>query len=173
MITSWQAKTALDELLTECYNCVLGDSSRTSRGLPARTLQVCDRTAQSKTARPSLPTKTGSPCFRQDERYIGHLAKESKSEDVHRFRTNSRRVEALLTELARRTATRRNCSSCFQTAQACRTCARSRRPTRLRRTCVCPIARTTARSFWNCWPKNTDADRKSWRRASMPIRFGS
>jgi CHAD domain-containing protein len=33
-------------------------------------------------------------------RYIGHLAKESKSEDVHRFRTNSRRVEALLAELA-------------------------------------------------------------------------
>jgi CHAD domain-containing protein len=44
--------------------------------------------------------KQGRLVFARMSRYIGHLAKESKSEDVHRFRTNSRRVEALLTELA-------------------------------------------------------------------------
>lgn len=32
-------------------------------------------------------------------RYVGRLAKGSQSEDVHRFRTNSRRAEALLAEL--------------------------------------------------------------------------
>ena len=32
-------------------------------------------------------------------RYVGRLTKDSKSEDVHRFRTNSRRVEAVLAEL--------------------------------------------------------------------------
>ena len=44
--------------------------------------------------------KQGRLVFARMSRYIGHLAKGSKSEDVHRFRTNSRRVEALLAELA-------------------------------------------------------------------------
>ena len=44
--------------------------------------------------------KQGRLVFTRMSRYIGHLAKGSKSEDVHRFRTNSRRVEALLAELA-------------------------------------------------------------------------
>jgi len=44
--------------------------------------------------------KQGRLVFTRMSRYIGHLAKASKSEDVHRFRTNSRRVEALLAELA-------------------------------------------------------------------------
>src|ERR1700738_1770909 len=37
--------------------------------------------------------------FARMSRSIGRLAKGSKSEDVHHFRTNSRRVEALLKEL--------------------------------------------------------------------------
>src|SRR5579864_5487238 len=37
--------------------------------------------------------------FDRMNRYIGRLAKEAKSADVHRFRTNSRRVEALVGEL--------------------------------------------------------------------------
>ena len=44
--------------------------------------------------------KQGRLVFARMGRYIGHLAKGPKAEDVHRFRTNSRRVEALLAELA-------------------------------------------------------------------------
>jgi len=43
--------------------------------------------------------KQGRLVFARISRYVGRLAKESKSADVHRFRTNSRRVEALLAEL--------------------------------------------------------------------------
>lgn len=59
---------------------------------------------------PNGSTKSGSTntpeqkqarlVFARMSRYVGRLAKGSKSEDVHRFRTNSRRVEALLAELA-------------------------------------------------------------------------
>jgi CHAD domain-containing protein len=38
--------------------------------------------------------------FNRISRHIGKLRKEAKSGDVHRFRTNSRRVEALVTEFA-------------------------------------------------------------------------
>ena len=38
--------------------------------------------------------------FDRMSRYIGRLSKDSKSADVHRFRTNSRRVEALIGQLA-------------------------------------------------------------------------
>lgn len=38
--------------------------------------------------------------FRRMSSYIGRLVKEPKSSEVHRFRTNSRRVEALVDELA-------------------------------------------------------------------------
>lgn len=38
--------------------------------------------------------------FARISRHVGRLTRDPKSEDVHRFRTNSRRVEALLTELA-------------------------------------------------------------------------
>jgi CHAD domain-containing protein len=38
--------------------------------------------------------------FDRMNRYIGRLAKDAKANDVHRFRTNSRRVEALVDELA-------------------------------------------------------------------------
>lgn len=37
--------------------------------------------------------------FERMSRYIGRLARSSASNDVHRFRTNSRRVEALISEL--------------------------------------------------------------------------
>jgi CHAD domain-containing protein len=37
--------------------------------------------------------------FARISRHIGRLARDPKSEDVHRFRTNSRRVEALTAEL--------------------------------------------------------------------------
>jgi len=43
--------------------------------------------------------KQGKVVFGRMSRYIGQLVKGTKSEDVHRFRTNSRRVEALLAEL--------------------------------------------------------------------------
>jgi len=43
--------------------------------------------------------KQGRLVFDRMSRYIGRLAKGSKLEDVHRFRTNSRRVEALLADL--------------------------------------------------------------------------
>jgi len=43
--------------------------------------------------------KQGKVVFGRMGRYIGQLVKDTKSEDVHRFRTNSRRVEALLAEL--------------------------------------------------------------------------
>lgn len=38
--------------------------------------------------------------FGRMDRYIGRLAKNTKANDVHRFRTNSRRVEAVVDELA-------------------------------------------------------------------------
>src|SRR5206468_5227683 len=38
--------------------------------------------------------------FNRISRHIGKLTKEPKSSDVHRFRTNSRRVEALVGEFA-------------------------------------------------------------------------
>jgi CHAD domain-containing protein len=40
-------------------------------------------------------------------RYIGRLAKDAKAADVHRFRTNSRRVEALVSELAPETSNKK------------------------------------------------------------------
>jgi CHAD domain-containing protein len=43
--------------------------------------------------------KQGKVVFGRMSRYIAQLVKGTKSEDVHRFRTNSRRVEALLAEL--------------------------------------------------------------------------
>jgi CHAD domain-containing protein len=43
--------------------------------------------------------KQGQLFFSRMSRYAGRLAKGSKPEDVHHFRTNSRRVEALITEL--------------------------------------------------------------------------
>ncbi len=43
--------------------------------------------------------KQGRLVFSRMSRHIGRLAKGTLSEDVHRFRTNGRRVEALLTEL--------------------------------------------------------------------------
>lgn len=42
--------------------------------------------------------------FERMSRYIGRLAKDAKTADVHRFRTNSRRVEALVSELAPETS---------------------------------------------------------------------
>jgi CHAD domain-containing protein len=38
--------------------------------------------------------------FERINRHAGHLAKDTKVSSVHRFRTNSRRVEALVSELA-------------------------------------------------------------------------
>ena len=38
--------------------------------------------------------------FDRMSRYVGRLVKNAKTEDVHRFRTNSRRVEAVVDELA-------------------------------------------------------------------------
>jgi CHAD domain-containing protein len=38
--------------------------------------------------------------FTRMSRYVGRLAKDAKPENVHRFRTNSRRLEALVDELA-------------------------------------------------------------------------
>ena len=59
--------------------------------------------------RPNGSTKNGTPVtpeqkqirmvFARISRHIGRLARDPKAEDVHRFRTNSRRVEALTTEL--------------------------------------------------------------------------
>jgi CHAD domain-containing protein len=48
---------------------------------------------------PTPEQKQGRVVFARMNRYIGHLVKGTKPEDVHRFRTNSRRVEALLAEL--------------------------------------------------------------------------
>src|SRR5262249_56774316 len=38
--------------------------------------------------------------FERMSRYIGGVVKNAKTEDVHRFRTNSRRLEAVVDELA-------------------------------------------------------------------------
>lgn len=43
--------------------------------------------------------KQGRLVFARMSRYIGRVARGTKSEDVHRFRTNSRRIEALVAEL--------------------------------------------------------------------------
>jgi CHAD domain-containing protein len=45
--------------------------------------------------------------FERMSRYLGRLAKEAKSADVHRFRTNSRRVETLVSELAPQTSNKK------------------------------------------------------------------
>jgi len=45
--------------------------------------------------------------FDRMNRYIGRLAKDAKAADVHRFRTNSRRVEALVGELAPETSNKK------------------------------------------------------------------
>ena len=45
--------------------------------------------------------------FERMSRYIGRLAKDAKSADVHRFRTNSRRVEALVGELVPETSNKK------------------------------------------------------------------
>jgi len=45
--------------------------------------------------------------FERMSRYIGRLAKDAKAADVHRFRTNSRRVEALVSELAPETSNKK------------------------------------------------------------------
>jgi CHAD domain-containing protein len=43
--------------------------------------------------------KQGRLVFARMSRYIGRVARGAKSDDVHRFRTNSRRIEALVAEL--------------------------------------------------------------------------
>src|SRR5579863_3149192 len=43
--------------------------------------------------------KQGRLVFARMSRFTGRLAKDTKTDDVHRFRTNSRRVEALVAEL--------------------------------------------------------------------------
>src|SRR5579859_5541620 len=63
----------------------------------------------SASMRPNGSTKNGTTVtpeqkqvrviFARISRHIGRLARDPKSEDVHRFRTNSRRVEALAAEL--------------------------------------------------------------------------
>lgn len=45
--------------------------------------------------------------FERMSRYLGRLTKDAKSADVHRFRTNSRRVEALVSELAPQTSNKK------------------------------------------------------------------
>src|SRR5713226_4490734 len=49
------------------------------------------------------PQHNASTVFNRMSRYIGRLAKSSATSDVHRFRTNSRRTEALIEELVRQT----------------------------------------------------------------------
>src|SRR5215472_590149 len=44
--------------------------------------------------------KQARTVFARMTHYLGQLAKDSKRENVHRFRTNSRRVEALVADLA-------------------------------------------------------------------------
>jgi CHAD domain-containing protein len=48
----------------------------------------------------SLPARQSQLVFERMSGYIGRLSKNVKAADVHRFRTNSRRVEALVAELA-------------------------------------------------------------------------
>lgn len=55
--------------------------------------------SQNAALRDSLHKQT-STVFRRMNRYVNGLLKDSKSENVHRFRTSSRRVEALVVELA-------------------------------------------------------------------------
>src|SRR5215472_4010112 len=48
----------------------------------------------------SAAEKQARTVFARMSHYIGQLSKDSKRENVHRFRTNSRRVEALVSDLA-------------------------------------------------------------------------
>src|SRR5712692_10528100 len=52
---------------------------------------------------PPGPQHNAGVVFNRMSRYIGRLAKSSATSDVHRFRTNSRRVEALIEELVPQT----------------------------------------------------------------------
>ena len=85
----------------ECYNWAAWD--------PAEFLPGDSASLNPASMRPNGSIKDGSTVIPEQEqvrlvfsrmnRSIGRLAKGSKSEDVHHFRTNSRRVEALLAEL--------------------------------------------------------------------------
>jgi len=48
----------------------------------------------------SVPQNQGRLVFARMNRYIGRLSKDLTPENVHHFRTNSRRVEALIDTLA-------------------------------------------------------------------------
>src|SRR5215469_5416234 len=101
-------KLGLDELLRECYN----QAASAARELrtPARSLFL----KPMKANRSQNNGGATNPVQRQSElvfdrmsRYVGRLVKIAKAEDVHRFRTNSRRVEAVVDELAPESANKK------------------------------------------------------------------
>ena len=92
----------LDELLIECYN-------RSWLGTQEVLFCASASSQFSQDMRPNGSDNSHLPLtaqrrtrlvFDRISRHIGKLTKEPKSSDVHRFRTNSRRVEALVGEFA-------------------------------------------------------------------------
>jgi CHAD domain-containing protein len=68
-----------------------------SASLNSASMRPNGSTKDGSTTAPEL--QQGKLVFSRMGRYIGRMTKSSKSEDVHHFRTNSRRVETLLAEL--------------------------------------------------------------------------
>jgi CHAD domain-containing protein len=56
---------------------------------------------------PTSVQRQSKLAFERMSRYLGRLTKDAKSADVHRFRTNSRRMEVLISELAPQTSNKK------------------------------------------------------------------
>jgi CHAD domain-containing protein len=85
-------------MLTECYNQAALESRQILRPCKSPFLKTMNPRSHNQHA--NLVQRQADLVFTRMSRSVGRLAKNAKAEDVHRFRTNSRRVEALVDELA-------------------------------------------------------------------------
>jgi CHAD domain-containing protein len=89
------------ELLTECYNQACFGVTNCSRQAASFLFNPMRANGIEDSGTSENPVQHQSELvFNRMNRYIRRLAKDAKANDVHRFRTNSRRVEALVDELA-------------------------------------------------------------------------
>lgn len=97
----WLHQNALDQMLLECYNQPCFEVPARLRALQVSLiLRFMSKRSHSNGAVADSVRHQADLVFERMSRYLGRVARNAKAEDVHRFRTNSRRVEALVDELA-------------------------------------------------------------------------
>ena len=92
-------RRALAQLLMECYNSTGSSTARLHAPQDPSLPQVMCPQESGNNGLPNYQ-RHARLVFDRIRRHMRELGKEPKSSEVHRFRTNSRRVEALLKEFA-------------------------------------------------------------------------